>query len=656
MKEWFTAQELADLALPGLPGTKRGIAKCAIEGWQNPEREWHAERHPLGTWRKRDGRGGGVEYHFSVLPMQAQVALLKATEVPEPPPTDPVAQARSDLSRIERWERFDQLPDRRKDVARGRLKVLQAVDTLWRGGMDKDLAVSLVAQQQGIGASTLYLWSARVRGIDRADWLPYLVDHYAGRTVISDMDAEAWAFIKALWLRVEQPSYEGCWRRLEEAAAKHGWAIPSKSSVKRRLLRDHHPQTIKLAREGAEAFERSLPALERDRSCFHAMEAVNADCHKFDTWILWPEEEEPVRVQGVFFQDLYSGAILSWRIDRTPNREMVRLALGDLIEDWGIPKHCWFDNGREFMSKWLTGRMKHRFRFKTKEEDPQGILLDLGVTVHATRPYHGQAKPIERAFRDFCDEIAKHPDCAGAWTGNKPEAKPENYKSKAVPLEKFLEIVAQEVQRHNARKNRESRICGGVHSFWDVFTESYAKAAAEIARPTPAQRRLWMMAAEGVKACAPDGSVFLEKNRYWCEQLSRVIGKKLTVRFDPQNLHAGVHLYMMDGTYLAFAECWEAVGFADADAARQHSQRLGRLRRAHREALEISRTMSIAEAARVMARPDIELPAPETKVIRGAFAAAGNTALKAVPQPVPREDFDTEAAFAKGLRLLVNND
>ena len=62
----------------------------------------------------------------------------------------------------------------------------------------------------------------------------------------------------------------------------------------------------------------------------------------------------------VAFQDVHSGRILSWRLSRTPNATRhVALALGDMVERWGIPEHMVLDNGREFAAKWITGGHAH---------------------------------------------------------------------------------------------------------------------------------------------------------------------------------------------------------------------------------------------------------------------------------------------------------
>ena len=74
----------------------------------------------------------------------------------------------------------------------------------------------------------------------------------------------------------------------------------------------------------------------------------------------------------------------------------------------------------------------------------------------------------------MCDAISRHPAFAGAWTGNTIDAKPENYRSKAVPLEKFLAVVAEGIAEHNTRAKRQSRVCQGRFSFAEVFAASYA--------------------------------------------------------------------------------------------------------------------------------------------------------------------------------------
>jgi len=643
--EWLSAADMA----AQMEITPQGFNKKVREnGWRLPARRFDSG-NPQGIWRPAKD-GGGYEYHYSLLPGRAQSKFaMRHRARPEDQAAKQVRRAaKQAVARHEAWAHFDALPDAKKAKARWWLETIESVLTMVRGGTPKEVAVKMVCDHRKVGVSTYYEWEKRTHGIDRADWLAFLVDRRVGRTTTEDCDPDAWEFIKADFLRAERPSFAACFRRLERAAKEHGWKIPSARTLERRLL--DLPVVIRvLAREGRAALKRLYPAQERDRSGFHAMEAVNADGHKWDVWVQWPDGEI-CRPNMVAIQDLYSGLILSWRIDKTANKEAVRLAIGDMVEQWGIPDYIWLDNGRDFASKWITGGTPNRYRFKVKEEEPAGILTQLGVEVHWTTPYSGQSKPIERAFRDFCDNIAKHPALAGAWTGNTPLNKPENYGSKAIPLEKFIEVVAEGIVEHNTRKKRRSKVCQGIHSFLDAFQASCQRAETIIRESTEEQRRLWLLAAECIKADAKTGEFNLMDNRYWSEFLIDHRGTSLVVRFDPQNMHAGAHVYRLDGAYLGFAECKVAAGFNNIDDANEHNRKRKRMMRATREALEIERSMSIDEVAKLLPKLE-EPPPPETKVVRPFF---GNLAVAPVAQADPDEMDDEEfrTSLAGGVRAL----
>lgn len=77
-QEWYSANDLAALKLRGLPSSKRRINDLAGEqGWAFKS---DASGSPLARPRKK--RGGGKEYHFSLLPLLAQVDLGFASEPP----------------------------------------------------------------------------------------------------------------------------------------------------------------------------------------------------------------------------------------------------------------------------------------------------------------------------------------------------------------------------------------------------------------------------------------------------------------------------------------------------------------------------------------------------------------------------------------------
>jgi hypothetical protein len=299
--------------------------------------------------------------------------------------------------------------------------------------------------------------------------------------------------------------------------------------------------------------------------------------------------------------------------------------------------HVYFDNGKAFMSKWLTGGMKFRFRFKVKEEEPRGVLTQLGVEVHNVTPHHGQAKPIERAWKDMCDRISRHPKLDGSYTGGNINAKPENYRSRAIPIEEFRRFVAQEIVRHNTRTGRNTQTVKGG-SFAEAFEESINKPGVLVRRATEMQRQFFLMAGEGKTARRPNGAIHLAENRYWSERLIAYAGKKLMVRFDPESLHDDLYVYTLDGRFIDRAPCIEASGFNDAEEARKIAKLRTQFMRANREALKLGRRLTAAQVAAQIPDPDpidMELP----KVV-------GLHTDK--PAPAITEQ-DTSDAFGRGL-------
>jgi len=650
MKEWYSAAEIADLGLPDLPGTKRGVNLMAQRAG------WASAVNLRGEGLTRPRQANGAEYHYSLWPRRAQTELLRretAARKAAAAAAQP-GQAERKGSR-EAWAWFDALPEKRKAVARERLALLEQVAALKRGGLRVNDAVHTTAEQNRVAASTLYAWQAMVEGLPATDWLPALAPQWSGRIATAACDPRAWEALKADYLRLSKPSFETCFRRLQQLAEAQGWPLPSGRSLRRRIEREIPLPVRVLTREGAEALGRLYPPQERDRSMFHALEAVNADGHKWDVFVRWPDGTVG-RPLMVAIQDLYSNKLLAWRVDRSENSDAVRLAFRDVFERFGIPELAWLDNGRGFASKWITGGTPNRYRFKVKAEEPSGILTQLGVEVHWTRPYSGQSKPIERAFRDLCDAIAKHPAFEGAYTGNKPDAKPENYASRAIPLADFLRVVEQGIRLHNARPARRTRVCGGTLSFDQAFEASYAQAL--IRKAGPEQLRMCLLAAEAVRAERESGAVRLLGNRYWAECLQAHRGEAVTVRFDPDRLHEPVHLYRLDGRYIGAAECLEAAGFADTGAARDHNRKRAAFVKATREAAALEKQLSLDELVRLL--PEVAEPEPQPpSAVRLVAAGGGAAQAAAVPNPdtdtEALSDDDVERLFARGLRLVESS-
>lgn len=604
MSVWFDIDGLLAAQLPDLPRSGRGLRKLASElNWQEAT---GPGGEPLA--RRRSGKGGGWEYNSQLFPVRAQAEVLKRQQVA------PVPAAEDDRD-ANAWEWFDGLTAKQRATAEAKLATLHQVEKLIAGQVQKNTAVSEIARETGKSARTIWSWYKLVDGVARANWLPALGPKHRGRTVVTECDPRAWDYLKSDYLRPEAPNFAACVRRAREAAAAEGWGdIPADKTLRRKLDAEVSHSVQVLARQGLDQLKTHYPAQQRDRSVFHALQAVNADGHKFDVFCKWPDGTID-RPMMVAIQDLHSGLVLGYRLDRTENKDAVRLAFGDVVSTFGIPEQAYLDNGRAFASKWLTGGQKTRFRFKVKADDPDGILTNLGVQVHWTTPYSGQSKPIERAFRDLAEEVAKHPICAGAYTGNRPDAKPENYGSKAIDFDVFAAHVAEQINRHNTRTGRRGGVCNG-RSFQQTFMDSYNDPNVLITRASAAQQRLWLLAAEGVKARRPSGEIHLAGNRFWNPALTEFMGQKLVVRFDPDHLQDDLHVYTIEGRYLCAAECIEAVGFNDTAEARAHAQARRKYQKSIREQLEAERVLSLDDLVRLQPKTDTPDAPEEPNVIR----------------------------------------
>jgi putative transposase len=635
----LSTAEFADLAGITRQAAHKVIKLAVIKG-----KPWRDARLVVRSVAGQGGRAGRkYEVRLFSLPQDlqtkhslAQAAELRHNAAPQASALELTDPQLAERQRVALWEEFARRPQSFKDEAARRLEAVQSIHILIEQGVGKVSACAVVASQIGESTSTVRRWCAKVKGIHRSDWLAVLLPDLRGRPPEAECAPEAWELFKGDYLRLEQPTASACYERIKRTAEERDWIVPSLHTLRRRMQREIPEPVQVLAREGPKALTRRYPAQRRDHSVFAALEAVNSDGHRLDLFCRWGDGEV-ARPILVAVQDIYSGKLLAWRVDRTENAAAVRLAFADVVERYGIPEHAYLDNGRAFASKWLTGGIPNRYRFKVKADEPSGVLTRLGVQVHWATPYHGQSKPVERAFGDLAEHVSRHPRFAGAYTGNTPTAKPENYGSRAVPISVFMEVLEQQIAAHNARPGRRSPVCHG-RSFDEVFAESYGNAP--IRKATAWQRRQLLLAAE-VTTSRQDGTFSLgvdRANRYWLEELSEHCGERLTVHFDPDRLHESVFVSTLDGVEIGEALCIEPAGFDDAGKAREHQRARNHWKRAVKEQLAAERRMDALQVAD-------QLPAvasaivPEARIVRPYRASE---ALTEAEPAVPADTFTPE--------------
>ncbi|WP_112311436.1 DNA-binding protein [Pseudogemmobacter bohemicus] len=207
VKEWWTTQEIADAGLPDLPDSRQGVeAEAKRYGWRG---------HPTHA-RKREGRGGGWEYHWRLFPSSAQRKLIMDANAPEEPKSRP--------DRDEAWTWFEGRPEHVKAKAKTCLRILQDVEDL-APAVGKFLAVAMIAKQRKVSDRTIWGWFERVEGVRRNDRLPYLAPRHgtaAAKPTKSASAAEFCDILKGLYMRLEGPDFRPAWRDARDICRASG--------------------------------------------------------------------------------------------------------------------------------------------------------------------------------------------------------------------------------------------------------------------------------------------------------------------------------------------------------------------------------------------------------------------------------------------------
>jgi len=614
MKAWFSASEL--VGFPGLPPKLRSIQHRAKRDG------WHA--------RPRSGRGGGFEYHIDSLPAVTQAALAGSMRVETlEQDTHEREEQREQVDAEAAWRHFERLPPGDRNRAHQRLLILQAYEHLRERGHTKQQTEQEIQKAYDVSGPTVRRWWSQVRGVNRHHWLPFLATRYQGKQTSAACSEAAWRHFLTIYLKMEAPSLSICHEQVARIAKDKGWQWPTERTIRRRVEREIPWQVVVLERQGADALRQRVPMQDRDRSVLHAMEALNTDGHVFDWWIRWPDDEVR-RPTIVAWQDLYSNFVLSWRADKSENTDGIRLSFADAIGTYGVPNAVHADNGYGYASKVMSGGTPTRHRGKIKEDDPLGVFTQLNIRVHWTIPGRGSSKPIERMWGELEDRLRARPELNGAWAGNAPGVKPVEYSIKPVDLDVFLRVVDEEIRAYNQRTDRASQTAQR-RSYEQTFRESYERAV--VAKPTAEQLRVCMLAAESVRVAKKDSSIRLVTggNRYWNEALGPYAGQRVTVRFDPQQLHESVHVYSQEGAYVCEAACWERIGWNDSEAAREQARLESQHRKAARKAAEALRRMSAHQARENLpeSEPETETPQPAaTRLVRQIRSASSADAAQ----------------------------
>jgi len=624
--QWYSAAELAGLS--GLPSTERRVREKAIrEKWE---------------YRERAGRGGGREYSFNTLPDATQAALTKRDLVSvvsvHPAQKDPTYQRGygevrhvTEAECAEAWAYWARLKDTRKAVANERMFALREVLDLRAAGVPKMQARAQVGEMRGVSVATLTRWEAMVGDAPRSEWLALLVERkkgHSGRKPWAQCDDVVWTWFRDHWLSRAQPSWADAYRRIKEMAQAQGWACPGLNTLKRRIRKEIPYREQVMRREGPMAIRRLLPVQVRNALGFASGQAVNGDGVTFrGMWMRFEDGECIKGGKAWVWQDIRTRRYLAWRLGKSENTDVFRLATYDLTAVCA-PEEAWVDNTRAAANKAMTAGAKHRHRFKSDPNDGQGLLAMLGIELNWTSPNketgNPGSKPIERSFGigGIREMVLNNPRIIAAGSGRTKET--------AIDVALVREVMDEEAARFNAQLGRRTQACNGVLSFdraWEEGLKGYVPRVL-----TAEQRGLLLMSREVVKLPSDRGQIYLKagrgpygaRNAYWTPGLADYEGERVVVLYDPEDLHKDVRVYTLDGDFICMAEHMPGTAFKSAGAGRDWHRLLTREAKAIKQAAKAGEAMDAIERGELyVAALDVGADAADAPA--GAGAPTGAT-------------------------------
>ena len=364
MRDWLSCAELADLALPGLPGTRQGWDEYVErEGWLSAK----------DKVRLRKGRGGGLEYHVDLLPAAALAAYaaraIGAVELPR----DDLAAAAADpksaqltlpavegrdarLALIAAADRFARNASLSRRTADAAFCALYSLDRLAIEPWIRQAVKRLAPRSLSRWREQLKSGSPARLGVDRG------AARRGKGALATAENGEVSKYVLALV--AHQPHLSADHVRECVAAKFTAFTPPPVRTFQHFLKGLKTSQGALLAKiTNPDAFK-SRFRLSGTNS--HPVSRVN------ELWQIDASPADALCVDGrhslYVCVDIFSRR-LAVQVTRTPRAESVALLMRRAILAWGVPERVKTDNGSDFKAK-STQRLFASLRIETEASTP----------------------------------------------------------------------------------------------------------------------------------------------------------------------------------------------------------------------------------------------------------------------------------------------
>lgn len=361
----------------------------------------------------------------------------------------------------------------------------------------------------------------------------------------SSIPGEVWDYFVFLYLDERQLPKKQCYELALQWAKENCPEcvpdMPSYITFLRRIEKEI-PKAVDIAgRFGDKACaDRAAPYITRIYDTLMPNDYWIADNHTLDVISKYDGSETTHRLHLTAFIDARSGVMVGWNLTDNPCSASTILALRKAILRFGIPKKVYFDNGSEFLTHDIAGRGHRKRKSQEGLIEPPPIFVRLGIEMTNAIVKNAKAKPIERTFSTFKGTISR---LFETFCGGNVLERPENLKltlkNGKIPTDSSLSAQIDElidgVYNVGAYGGQVAKDKGKRRiDVWNEYIEAIRKPKNED------DLNLMLMRSTRVQTVKRNGvclNISGEKLEYWDENTWKLLGEKVYVRYDPENLN-----------------------------------------------------------------------------------------------------------------------
>ena len=322
---------------------------------------------------------------------------------------------------------------------------MMIIDVYKKSGMNVDEFTKWYSEEHGIKLSMgqLYDWMRKLKKGGTAALIDKRGRYSAGTDTIPP---DAWEYFKTLYLTEQKRGIHLCY----DLTKKEYPDIPSYITFARKVQKINK-YVMTYYREGQKAFNDMLPYMDRDKKAINSNDIWFSDHHLFDVFV--NDNGKVSRLWLSIFFDARSSKVISYICrNASGNARIIKDCLCKGIIEYGIPKECYFDNGKDYREKSFN------------PENDYSIFKQLGINPIYATPYHGQAKTVERFFKTLEERFGKmFPTYTGKDAKQRPECMRKSNKKiiySAPDTETFLQYLDHYIKDYNTTRSRAEGLEG----------------------------------------------------------------------------------------------------------------------------------------------------------------------------------------------------